>query len=270
MKRKRIVNVEVGRPGEKGKRWHTLKMTFKIERDDSGKPDKGSVQIYNLNSDSIKYIQKPGNQVFLYAGYENNETLPLMYSGDIREAKETISGVSNIMTITGKDGGNFYTKSKFSKTMKGPVNKLEVVKSLAASAGLTLKSLPALIKGDTTQFMNGFSSNGPSREALDNATKAMGCSWTIQNSELIVTKAGKPTDDRAVVLNSTSGLVGSPEITKTGIKFKALLDPWLMPRRIVKMESRLVTGFFLIRKATITGDSGYENSYFCECIAEEY
>ena len=86
---------------------------------------------------------------------------------------------------------------------------------------------------------------------------------------------GEATAEEAVLLSAETGLVGSPEPVKkkgkpTGsVKVKALLNPDIAPQRAVRIESRRVTGFYVVQTANHKLDSGFDASFYTEIEAKE-
>jgi hypothetical protein len=144
------------------------------------------------------------------------------------------------------------------ETIKGWVK--EPSKALAALTG-DVKDSP---------LTRGFSGAGSARAVLWGLSRTRAFDWFFLNGELHVLAPGAALAFPAVVLNAQTGLIGSPERamikrkvgTSTtelrGVKLKALLTQdagRITPRRIIRVESRAVDGWFLVRRVRKRGDS---------------
>lgn len=90
---------------------------------------------------------------------------------------------------------------------------------------------------------------------------AAGAGWHIERGGLVVLPKGKPSQDKALLLRADTGLIGSPQRTDTGIKIKCLLNPRVTTRRVVRVESREVTGFYMVKSYTHTAENAGDAWY---------
>lgn len=129
---------------------------------------------------------------------------------------------------------------------------LSIVNELSSLLGIKISNLPI---ADFGIALNGASISGNVKDAMTNLLGRNGMTWSIQDDELQITQLDKPTTEQAVIMNSSSGLIGVPTKRKDGtLFFTSLLNAKLKPNRIVLFGSREINGMFRVQKVTHTGD----------------
>lgn len=68
---------------------------------------------------------------------------------------------------------------------------------------------------------------GMARDYLRQSAKASETTWSVQDGLLQVVKLTETLPNQAIVLNSKSGIIGTPEQTNEGITVRCLLNPLL-------------------------------------------
>jgi len=210
----RRVAVIVGKPGTPGFRFEGLRTQFSITKTDSKKPSKAKVQIYNLSPTSRSLLETDGAVVFVLAGYGDPD---LVFRGDIDDVKVEPDGRDIIATIEAADGRLVYQSGSLFQSYTPPLDSIALLRRLAAAMPIEIGNIPSNLP--SIDYPQGYSVAGPVRDAIDEVVTDMGAIWSIQDGELIVTLVGQGTPDQAFKVNAQTGLVGSPEKTKRGIKF---------------------------------------------------
>jgi hypothetical protein len=270
----RVVTLVVGPPGQFGKQITNLRMNFKVEKTSEANPNTGSIEVYNISRQTLAIIEKKGSAMVIKAGYENNPVL--VFSGDIAKVTTDKKGADLVTKIECGDGEASYQNADFSQSFAPgtTVNKVlnDVVGSFKATAG-------DILGGDTSVFQNGLTLCGSSRDHMDEICKKQNLEWSIQDGAVQVLPKGGSSRKPAVLLNSDTGLIGTPTRIKilrattdpllgegnqdAGVKFKSLMNPLLKPGQLVKLASFNVNGVFTVRKVTHAGDT-YGNTWESE------
>ena len=265
---KRVVRVTVGPRGEPGRQFASVKdgspgfrINVKVDLDDTPSPDSLTLQLWNLNADSRGFIRRNGNAVIVEAGYGTPE---MLFSGDIDEdtIKETRDGGDLVLELEAGDGRQAFRAGRLNETFDGPTQSSDVIRRLADAMGLRFANLPADLP--RVEFSQGYTVAGSIQKELTNLTRTVGARWSIQNGELVVTRIGATTGEQAVLLSANTGLIGIPEKKERGVSFVSLYNPLIRPRRKVKLESRDLDGFFVVKKMTVNLDSGYSDEFYSE------
>jgi hypothetical protein len=197
----------------------SLRMTFRVERDEKPYPNSVRVQIYNLSPDHRKYLEdKQGIPCRITAGYRESDGV--IFAGMLREAHSEHAGADWITTIEGGDGelnrdGDPLASGSISKTWKRgtPLAKVvqDFVKELKVDPGTsTIASAAAsLITGPALAVA--LSVDGPILDEMTHFMRSVGLAWSVQDSALQVRVADAPSGI-APVISPLTGLVGTAEV----------------------------------------------------------
>jgi hypothetical protein len=248
----------------------SVRMAFKITKDRKAEPNKCEVQIYNLSPDSRAGIQK-GQLLTVEAGYAG--TVAQIFQGDIR----TISHVHNsgdwITKLTAGDGETAHRSARCVDSF-GPKTKVSaVLQRLIDAYGLKAGNAISVVKEKARiqEYLQGKTLSGRASEQLERVLADVGLEYSIQDGALQVVEIGKAVDAPAILLGPDSGLIGSPELAeegkdkKTVIKFKSLLQPKIIPARLVDLDSATKKGVVRVDKLTHNGDTFANAPYYTEC-----
>ena len=240
-----------------------FKTAFKVELSHESKANKAQAQVWNLNEDTRGKISTPEQkpQFIIEAGYR--DTFSQIFKGEAVEITTTRNAPGVVTTMKAQDG----FKARISKSFSPGVNVGDVIGDVMESLGVNAKKGIARAKsGDLTggvkQLFSGFTASGSSRDELDKMAKTYGFDWSIQDGELQVLLPEETTSEEAIVLNSSTGLIGSPirviddKKPKANIaRGRALIIPKIKPGRRLELESNEISGSFRILKVTLTGQS---------------
>lgn len=270
-----------------GAEW--LKISFSIDKDLSQKTNKSTLKIWNLTETTRAKIEKADTVLEIYAGYKDNGGPVKVFHGTVVQAETTDEGKDAVTELKLADGEVPFRDSIVSLSFPPDTNGRKVVDTLAGEMGLTISYAPD-VQFET--YKNGFSYAGYAANAMTEVCNAFGVDWSVQNGIIRVIMAGGTFADRGVVFSADSGLIGSPsriirskptEDRETnserlrrqekkekpekhaGWEIKTLLAPSINPGDAIKVESRMVKGWFRVESVSHTGDSyggGEWNSEF--------
>lgn len=265
----RLVRLTVGAPGSEGRRWHTLRIAGNIVKTSRRKPNKCKFQIWNLSDDSIGFIQGAGNTIQIEAGYVGSTELLFVGDIDDAEVKYDNDGLDRVLEIEAADSRVVYQRAKVFETYESPLDGLTLIRRLAASAAINIASIPDDV--EPLDYPFGYTAAGPLKDLLTDVCDDHGLEWSFQNGELVFARAGESTPDEAFVVSAATGnLIGSPEKGKRGkVTFRALLSGRIRPKRLVRLESRDVTGWFVPSKVTYAFDNGFDDTFYADVEAKE-
>lgn len=252
----RKVKVTYGKPGGEAIAVEKLLMQFNIEKSLEAEPNKGIINIYNLNLTSRGFLQQKDLSVVLEAGY--GTIVGQLAAGKISHSFTEKQGKDAVTRIEFEDGGERYLKSRISKTLAAGVTNKQVMEAIASSLQVGVGTIKGIDEGS---FQHGMALFGNSKDLMDDITGRMGLEWSIQDEKLQVLPPNTPSDVLGILLTTDTGLIGSPterEDSKNGgkfIEFDALLRPEIKPGVAVQIASKRVDGTFKIRRAKYQGDS---------------
>jgi len=168
--------------------------------------------------------------------------------GRVTHAKQ---GPDIVTQIECGDGEVAYQEAKLDKSFGPGVTLNEIVSELVRATGLQvgiIKDLPVKV------FQQGLSITGSVREQLNKIKRTFDVEWSIQDGNLNILKIGSSDNEEVIVLTPQTGLVGTPEETERGWKFRSLLQADIRPARRIRVESFAVTGNFVTEKVLHQGD----------------
>lgn len=287
----RTAQLIVGQSGKQGILIEDLRFSFKIEKTLSETLNNSTVSIYNLSPSGRKLVETPNNAVILKAGYKQDAGAVTCFVGIVRRCLTVRDGVDWRTDLELDDGMIAYRDSKHSISFAPGISGKNVLTAIAAKFGLPVRQIPADIPDK--QYPAGFSFVGRSREAMAKVCQFLGAEWSIQNQEIQVLKKGGVAKRVAIVLSSSTGMIGSPALeaktmgekaaakkgitTSTagvikrpkendkgevkerleiqGYKVASLLQPTIEPGHAVKLEAEGVDNWFKVEKLTHTGDT---------------
>lgn len=256
-----------------------LRVSFAVDKDLTEESNKATIRIYNLSPENRARLEKPDLRADLYAGYAADSGTVRLFSGTTIQAFSEDRGADVVTELRFSDGQINLRDSIVSVSFSPGTSGETALREVADEMGLTVQL------GAGVQFAaypGGFSYVGYGRNALTEICAASGLSWSVQNGILQVILAGGTTGVRGLVFASDSGLIGSPrriirsnpradkETEKRARRRKSgkekpekqagwtittLLAPTVIPGDLVKVESRMMTGWFRVEAVRHSGDS---------------
>lgn len=282
-------NVQRGTSQSSGLLIRDLRITFKVEKTLESIPNSMVLEIYNLSKSSRSIIEEefekysklvgearttyPPN-IFLNAGYGLN--LKNIFTGNSAFVHHRQIGADIITTVECGDGESAFAAARLEKSFAPGVSVGTVIQDLKTALGLNAGQIKGLNENDT--FPNGLTLSGPVKNHLDLIAERQGLEWSIQNGQLQMLPVALPTDEEVILLNSQTGLIGTPQKIKmvnqstliikdgvnaqSGIIANALLNGDIRPGRRIKVESKFFQGeVFKLRKCIYEGDT-HSNKWF--------
>lgn len=222
-----------------------LTIEFDITRNTLSSSSVASIRIFNLsekNRNNIRFnISDIGNfrQVTLKAGYGSNP--PVIFSGNISQAWSVREGVNFITTIECFDGGFAFNNSTSEITAPANTSRKAVLDSLIGdldyvspgAVGPSFYTDPQ--SGAILSLPRGNAINGDTTVLLREATNGgffidLSTAHCLANNEYIA--SGEP-----LLITSDSGLLATPVLEETIVRFDMLFEPQLKPGYAAFLDS---------------------------------
>lgn len=235
---KRTCNLIVSDAAGSGLDLSNLTINFAIKKTDGQSPNTASIKVYNLSDETAKQIQKEFTRVVLQAGYESNHGI--VFDGNVKAVtlgRENV--VDSYIDIQAADGDEGYNFSVVNATLSAGATQRDQIKETAKA----MKQF-GVAEGhvddatDTPPLPRGKVMYGNARKYNRQSAQSTGCSWSIQNGRVQVVALKGVLPNTAVQLNSRSGLVGTPEQTSDGIKFRCLINPAIVVGGAIQINER--------------------------------
>jgi len=238
-----------------------LYIQIEIKKTLTSAPNEGTVTIYNLSDTTETLIKDKGVRIRVLGGYNGQSAL--LFDGDIRKVERNKQPPERMTVVT--MGGNVYkiTDAIANISYAGPISVKQVITDTISEFGLSYTGLELI--PDST--LNDFSFTGRTADLYDQILTPLNLSWFEDSGFILFSIIGSSTETVAL-LNSTSGLIGSPAVTDEGIKAVSLLNANIRPGGRVKVESKLVTGIYKVTQLVYRGDNR-EGDFFTEFLGAD-
>lgn len=222
--------------GTQGLDLSEFRFTFKTRCADEQAPNTLYVRIYNLADATVKTIQKEFTSITLQAGYETGN-FGIIFQGSIKQiATGRERNVDSYLDIWAADGDEWYNFAVINRSIAAGQTPEQVITAIQnAPSANGVAPLPfatdasGLIQGGPAGMAQSLSRGkvmfGMTRDYARDWAAKYGYRWSMQNGKFVVVPITGYRPGEAVVLSSTSGLIGIPEATNDGVRARALLNP---------------------------------------------
>ncbi len=240
---------------------YTLHIAFSIQKQELESSNTAKVSVWNLNKSHLATLEEEGCFLTLKAGY--GSTLPLILAGDVSFSKSKPDGANVLTEIEVVDGLAAIRDTWVSVSYAGAVNTKKIMDDVAAQMGVTVSYS---YNAEFADIPNGYSFVGQAKVALSKACTVSGLEWSIQNGILQVKKPGDVMSKEVYLLSADTGLIGFPERVQVsnsdsdgknqvGYDIEYLMNGAIGIGDYVKLDSKIVSGFFRIATLDIDGDN---------------
>jgi hypothetical protein len=211
----------------KGLNFAKLRINFYVKKEDSSAPNTARIKIYGVAQDTVARIKKEFTEIILQAGYEEN--YGIIFRGNIKEVRTgRENGVETFVEISAGDGDAGYAYGTINKTLSAGARQNDIVNAAMIGEPGYIPDLGG------EKLPRGKVMYGMKRDVLRASASSTDTTWSIQDGKMQFLPLTGLLPGQALVLNSKTGLIGTPEQTTEGVKGKCLLNPML------KIGSRLV------------------------------
>lgn len=260
-------------------------ITFDISKNADNKRNNGNsavIEIYNLSDSQIQLLESDYLEVEFSVGYEESGAHTLVV-GNVTETSTVKNGNDYVTQLKIGEGYTDLNHQQLAKMVSPGKTVADVLEEIRAQ-------MPGVSRGAYTgtnlnnPIVFGWRLKGSPKEMLMKLCEAQNLEYNINAGVLNVSEEnGLLTKDTtlAPVLNSNTGLIDMPFHTsetgrkpkkdkkrRRGVQFKALLNTDIVPGKIVKLESKWITGFYRVNSARFSGDFR-GNDWYVECFCSE-
>jgi hypothetical protein len=274
--------------GELGLDLSELRFKFTSTNSDTQHPNTLYVRVYNLSKQTVEQIGTEFNTVTLQAGYENGN-FGIIFQGTIKQTQTgREQNIDSYVDIWAADGDDWYNFSVINQSIVAGQTPAQVINAITGAASVN-GTPPVKFASDASGLINdnglgtaqalsrGKVLFGMSRDYARDWADKYGFRWSIQNGQFVLVPITGYRPGEAVVLSSTTGLIGVPEATQDGVKVRALLNPLIRIGCLVQIaqsdinhitmlqqglqiapSAAIVTtaaGFYRVMQAEFTGDT---------------
>jgi len=178
--------------------------------------------------------------VVINAGYEKGN-YGVIFQGYIKQfriGKE--SNVDSYLDILASDGDIAYNQAFVNETMAKGSTRADVINAAAKAMNLPVDY--GIFKTDVQHIpsIRGKVLFGMARDKIKNESNNLNSGWSIQNGRIQIIPQNSYLKGEIVKLNSASGLIGIPEQTDEGIRFRCLLNSKLRIGGLVQIDNSII------------------------------
>lgn len=203
-----------------------LRITFTVTKTEAESPNTAEIKVYNLSDDTAQRIQKEFTRVRLQAGYV--EGFGLIFDGTVKQVyRGRENGTDTFLGIVAADGDKSYNFAVVNKTLAAGSTQRDQMGAAIESMNAGGVSTGYLPDSPGDRLPRGKVMYGMARGYMRQSSQTTNSSWSIQDGKVQVVPLTGLLPTQAVVLNSRTGLIGTPEQSTEGINVKCLLNPLL-------------------------------------------
>lgn len=222
------------------------------------------IRLYNLSDksrNSLRYnlynwgLYRP---LELRAGYQND--LGILFKGNVQQCWSVREGVNFITQIECYDGGFASTNGKVDAQFPAGTNERVLLNSLITSG------LPNVKLGSVGNFSGTLSRSASfTGNTVQVLTEYTGGAFFIDNEKAYALKTDeyRPAPGPIIVINSASGLLGTPTLEQNVARFDMLFEPKLEVGGLVQIQSTTEPNFNGLYKTTAVKHRGMISDAVC-------
>lgn len=228
-------------------------LEFDVNRTYFSSANKFSIRLYNLSEKTRNKLRKDAQsydtfrEIKLQAGYGLN--LPVILKGNVTQAWSYREGVNFISQIEGFDAGfafvNGVTNTQYPSDITQKAKIVDMVSQLKDNYKVEIGAIGNY--DNETRTPRGNSYSGNTTDILRDLT---GGGFFIDNGVVHCLRDDESTDDKILIINSQSGLLGTPLLEQTIVHVNILFEPIVKIGQRILLESTTETRFKGLYKVT--------------------
>lgn len=203
-----------------------MRIVFKTKKSDAQTPNTAEIRVYNLAPETAKQIRQEFKTVTLQAGYESN--YGVIFTGNIKQVRfGRENGTDTYIDIAAGDGDDAYNFAVVNTTLAAGAKQSDQINAAGNAMAGRGVGVGYVAETGAQALPRGKAMYGMARDYLRQSAEASSTTWSIQDGKLQLVSLTGTLPNQAILLNSKSGLVGTPEQTNDGITVRCLLNPLL-------------------------------------------
>lgn len=268
----------------KGLSINDLQLTFKVRKSANNKKkiDRCSISVYNLSEESLAFLETDYPVAVFSCGYRSSDDLVRLFYGEVTEVDTKKQGTDRITTL---DIVPAFSDLTF-KIMSGLVPEGGTVEDVIEKIRKETKLSRGVYKGANlkTPVVYGYPLSGTPSEMINRVCEHYNLEWKIEGESLFINDTNSVESEvkaQAPVISPKTGLIDRPYYTtgsskkssedkdkKDGAKFKALLNPNILPGRIVRIDYEDQSEYYRVEEVEFTGDFR-GSDWYMDCLCSK-
>lgn len=215
-----------------------MNFLFSVRQADNETPNTMVVRIFNLSLATENEILSQYTSVALQVGYEGTG-LTVAFTGTIkmfRKGKE--SSTEKFLEISAADGDLGYNFGLVNTTLGAGSTYADVLRHSAAAMSTGYSPTAAAIASSGgVIFPRGKVMFGLARLQLANMANTLVSRWSIQDGIITFVQDSGYLEGEVIVMNETTGMVGTPESTPDGVEVRCLMNAKIKTGSRIQIDS---------------------------------
>lgn len=217
-----------------------LRCKFSVKRSSNQTPNCADIRVYNVEKNTALLIQKQFTKVTIQGGYDSN--FGVIFQGNIKQVILGKEGENeSFIDLNCGDGDLAYNFAIVNTTIKKGSSQADQFSQLAGSMkshGVSVaKNQPEF---DTMVLPRGKVLWGNTKDYMRTLAKQNGLTWSIQNEQIGFIHQQGYNKGQTIILNSKTGMIGTPNQTNIGVNVACLMNPNINPGRTIKIDNKSV------------------------------
>ncbi len=184
-----------------------------------------------FSTDGLNALAVRGDMVTVSAG-DLGGKIPQVFEGTIFAAYIDFSASPEIsFNVSASTGYIDKIKPSSPNSYKGAVNVADTIKALAEQLGYKVRN-----NGVTATLSSPYI-DGSAMDQIMSLIDQSGIAWAIENNEIAIWPSEGYRDDKIVAIGPTTGMIGYPSFTPTGIMVRTEYNPEVGIGRKVQVSS---------------------------------
>ena len=256
-----------------------LRCIFHVEKTLDDTPGYSQLSIYNLKQSTVRSIA-PGDSISIEAGYEKGN-YGMIFTGDVVQPLTSLEeGVDYVLTLICQDGDQFLTSAFVMQTLEKKTPFSAIVG--ACTKGVTTNLITDEIE-KKGKLIRGKVLFGRAAGYVKKLADSVQSQLFVEDGKVNIVGAKDYDSGTAVVLNSDTGLIGTPNQTDDGVSYTCLINPSIKLNSLVNIDANQVAqkkissgetafqevnadGIYRVVKITYDGDT-HGNDWYMKCEA---
>ena len=264
-----------------------LQVKFDISKsaDNKRSSDSATIEVYNLSRSTLGKLETEFLTCTFAVGYRDTG-VQIVQTGNVVETRTVKQGPDQVTQFILGEGYTALNHQRL-KTLVAPGKTMEdVIEEIR-------KQMPGVARGAyvgtnlSNPVLYGYPLNGSPKLMLDRFARENRLEWRVDGDSLYVNEQNglisKDTSEAPLISRST-GLIDIPYYAsgsseklptdprrRTGVKFKALLNPNIIVGKLIRLETAVLpqlNGFYRVNDLRYTGD--YRGGdWFVECVCSQ-
>ncbi len=238
-------------------------MEFDISRNTLSSMNEATIRVYNLSEKNRSLIRKNSvdfydkRTVTLRAGYGKNP--PVVFTGNITKAFSVREGTNFITQIEAFDGGFAFVNGNTNRQFPAVVTQKYVVEQMISDLpGVTLG-----VVGESYTNTLGSRGNSYSGNTKDILTEVTNGQFFVDNNVANVLSNSEYLQGHLPLIDSESGLLGTPRRELTQIAFEMIFEPQVITGQGIELRSSTDKNFNGLYKVVAIKHRGMISETVC-------